>query len=129
MIDIDHFKPINDRYGHAAGDHAIRMVAEAIQRSFRSGDEVCRYGGEEFVVLLTETSEAVAVERAEALRATLRELQIRHAGLVIDAPSVSIGLACHPRNGDTADALLGAADAALYAAKQGGRDRVVRADG
>ncbi len=127
MIDIDHFKPINDRFGHAAGDHAIRVVAEAIQGSFRSGDEVCRYGGEEFVVLLADTTEDVALERAEALRASLRDLQISHAGVLIGAVSVSIGLAFHPRDGDSADALLGAADAALYAAKQAGRDRVVLA--
>lgn len=127
MIDIDHFKPINDRYGHAAGDHAIRMVAEAIQTSFRSGDEVCRYGGEEFVVLLADTSEAVVLERAETLRATLRDLQISHADAVIGALTVSIGVAFFPRHGNEVDVLLGAADVALYAAKQGGRDQVVLA--
>jgi diguanylate cyclase (GGDEF)-like protein len=127
MIDIDHFKPINDRYGHAAGDQAIRVVAEAIQASFRSGDEVCRYGGEEFVVLLADTTEDIALQRAEALRATLRDLRISHDGVMIGTVSVSIGVAVHPRHGDSVDALLGAADVALYAAKEGGRDRVVLA--
>jgi len=124
IIDIDHFKAINDRYGHAAGDEVIRTVARLVKQTFRRGDEVCRFGGEEFVVLLADADAAVAMERAESLRMAMHELRVKHGQQRIGPVTVSVGVALHPRHGLHADALLGAADAALYAAKQGGRDQV-----
>jgi diguanylate cyclase (GGDEF)-like protein len=124
MVDIDHFKSINDQHGHAAGDAVLRSVAETIQHAFRCGDVVCRYGGEEFAVLLADASEAVALARAEALRVLLHGLQLQHEGCPIGPLTVSVGVAIHPRHADAPEALIGAADRALYAAKQGGRDQV-----
>jgi diguanylate cyclase (GGDEF)-like protein len=125
MIDVDHFKSINDRHGHGAGDAVLQAIAATIHDAFRCGDVVCRYGGEEFAVLLADAEEAVVVERADALRGLLRGLQLQHEGRAIGPLTVSIGVGIHPRHGDAPQSLIAAADGALYAAKRSGRDRVI----
>jgi diguanylate cyclase (GGDEF)-like protein len=125
MIDIDHFKNVNDRHGHPVGDAVIRSVAVALQRSLRTGDLVCRYGGEEFCVLLVGIEESIACMLAERIRAKVEH----EAGQgVREVPglqvTVSIGLAARTAQTPTLDPLIARADEALYAAKHGGRNRV-----
>ncbi len=127
MVDIDHFKAINDGHGHAAGDRVLRVVAATLQSVFRSSDVVCRYGGEEFLVLVCDAAPAQVVERCERLLDSLRALDLHHAGRAIGRLTASVGLGFFPRHGESAEALVGAADAALYAAKQGGRDQLRQA--
>ena len=124
MLDLDHFKKLNDTYGHPAGDAALRATAEVLRRVLRKGDVPARYGGEEFVVMLPGASEAVAQQIAERLRATLEQAAIEYAGATLKV-TASVGLAVWPDNGAQADELLAAADRALYAAKAGGRNQVV----
>lgn len=125
MIDVDHFKQFNDQYGHDAGDLVLQQVANALGSCVRASDVVCRFGGEEFVVLMTELPPEMAQRRAEELLQAVRALQLTHGGRSLGALSASLGLAWFPRHGEQAQALIEAADAALYAAKRGGRDRVV----
>ena len=128
MIDIDHFKRINDNYGHTVGDAAIVKIAEQIRAETRAADILGRYGGEEFVVLMPETDLPAARQIAERLLAAIRTLQIT-AGDVQFGMTVSIGVVSAPMDRadqpPTIDALISLADQAMYAAKQGGRDRVV----
>jgi diguanylate cyclase (GGDEF)-like protein len=124
MLDLDYFKKLNDTYGHPAGDAALRATAEVLRRVLRKGDVPARYGGEEFVVMLPGASEAVAQQIAERLRATLEASAIEYAGQTLHV-TASVGLAVWPDNGAQADELMTAADRALYAAKAGGRNRVV----
>ena len=129
MIDIDHFKRCNDTYGHAAGDAVLRAVAQYALSLTRGEDIFCRYGGEEFVLVLVNTSERAVAERAEALRAGVKALQIMHDGQRIGPITLSIGIAMIPGHAEDGQAALAAADAALYRAKNEGRDRVVTASG
>lgn len=121
-LDIDHFKRINDRHGHAAGDLVLQRVARALQGALREGDAVGRTGGEEFVALLRGAGELDAMRAAERLRAAVEEMDCSGlpAGLV---PSISVGLAQRTA-GERFDAVLQRADCALYAAKEAGRNRV-----
>ena len=122
-IDIDHFKLINDTYGHEAGDEAIKSLARVLQQGTRGIDLAARIGGEEFGVILTETSLPGAVEVAERLRMTLKSVEILPVGQI----AASFGVAECPSQAETARELLARADAALYEAKRDGRDRVARA--
>lgn len=126
-LDLDHFKQLNDRCGHAAGDAALKAVAAVLRESLREVDTVARAGGEELWVLLAHTGEEGAREVAEKLRRRIAALDIEGAdGQPLGHLSVSIGVATrHP--GESATALLGRADAALYDAKRSGRDRVASA--
>jgi len=124
MLDLDHFKKLNDTHGHPAGDAALRATAEVLRRVVRKGDVPARYGGEEFVVMLPGASEVVAQQIAERLRATLETAAIEYAGATLHV-TASVGLAVWPDNGTHADELMTAADRALYAAKAAGRNRVV----
>ncbi len=128
MIDIDHFKSFNDAHGHAAGDALLRELGRFLQSHVRLEDIACRYGGEEFILIMPEASLEVAQRRAEQLRAEAKELRVRDAGLTIEGVTLSLGVAVHPLHAQTTDSLLRAADAALYRAKQEGRNRVVVAD-
>jgi diguanylate cyclase (GGDEF)-like protein len=125
VIDIDHFKRLNDTYGHDAGDAALAEVGRLLGRSFRSSDIACRYGGEEFVVVLPEAARGFAATRADSLRQAVKELRLNARGAPIQTLSVSIGVAHFPDDGRTPEDLVRAADVALYAAKEQGRDRVV----
>lgn len=128
MIDIDHFKRFNDKYGHDAGDFVLGAVARAIMKCIRPSDIACRYGGEELVVVLPEADLECARDRAETLRQAIRDTNHMHLGQTLPAPSASFGVAVFPDNGTLPADLLRAADKALYRAKQAGRDRVCVAE-
>ena len=121
MVDLDHFKEINDLYGHAKGDETLAHVAQALRSTLRASDFAARYGGEEFVVLLPDTSRESAVHVAEKLRAAVASVRLAGVGRPITA---SFGIAEIPRDAGDGDTLLRVADRALYAAKANGRDRV-----
>jgi two-component system cell cycle response regulator len=124
LLDIDHFKNVNDRYGHQAGDETLIAVADLIRLSARPMDAVCRYGGEELAVILPETDATGAGIVAERIRASVAEsLTTTPQGDEIQV-TVSIGFATFPRDGDTGPGLVKSADEALYAAKQEGRNLV-----
>jgi diguanylate cyclase (GGDEF)-like protein/PAS domain S-box-containing protein len=128
MLDLDHFKRFNDTYGHDAGDSVLRETASFLSKSIRIEDTVCRFGGEEFVVILPTADLAAAHARAERIRSKLHELIVLHQGQSLGTITVSVGVAALPVHGTTPKELLDAADAALYRAKRDGRDRVVDAD-
>jgi len=123
LIDLDHFKAVNDRYGHRAGDALLEEIGRQLAERTRPADIACRYGGEEFALVLPHAPLAVAVERAEMLRASLRDVHVPEMGA--DAPpTFSAGIAVFPEHGVSQDDLLRAADRALYRAKESGRDCV-----
>jgi diguanylate cyclase (GGDEF)-like protein len=128
MLDIDHFKQLNDTYGHEAGDVVLREVAGVMRQAVRSEDTVCRYGGEEFVAILPELGTEDALSRAESIRHMVSELRIYHRGQALREVTISIGVAVYPNNGDSLDQLLSLSDRALYEAKHLGRNRVVLAE-
>ncbi|MFK0270658.1 diguanylate cyclase [Pseudomonas asiatica] len=125
ILDLDHFKRINDSYGHLAGDKVLKIVADQLRKRLRSGDFIARFGGEEFVLLLPQTSPAAAAQIAEVLRATVEACPFHFKGerVVI---TTSIGLGAF-RSGERGDQVLKRADAALYRAKESGRNRVEQA--
>lgn len=127
MLDLDHFKKFNDTYGHEAGDTVLREAAAFLSRSIRVEDIVCRFGGEEFVIILPTADVAAAHVRGERIRSRIRELAVLHQGQSLGVVTVSVGVAQLPIHGATPKELLEAADAALYRAKNEGRDRVVDA--
>ncbi len=121
MVDIDHFKSINDRYGHLVGDKVLKRVAHLLLSSMREADVACRWGGEEFALMMPDISLEVALQRAEYCRLRVQELQIRHAGIAIRS-TVSIGVALYPLHGAAVQALMAVADRCMYAAKASGRN-------
>jgi two-component system cell cycle response regulator len=128
LIDIDHFKPINDTYGHPAGDEVLKEFALRLATSVRAVDVLCRYGGEEFVVVMPDTRQEDAQRIAERIRLHVAGSPFRiNAGSETVSATISIGVAATQDPQDTPDALLQRADEALYAAKSGGRNRVVAA--
>jgi diguanylate cyclase (GGDEF)-like protein/PAS domain S-box-containing protein len=127
IIDLDYFKKFNDTYGHDAGDAVLREIAVSLTKGVRAEDFVCRFGGEEFVVILPTADLAAARARAERLRAKTRDLTILHQGRSMGMITISVGVAAFPEHGESPKELLAAADAALYEAKRGGRDQVVTA--
>jgi diguanylate cyclase (GGDEF)-like protein len=124
MIDIDHFKRFNDRHGHEAGDLVLQEVGKFLQTRARREDIVCRYGGEEFVIVLSEASLEVTCRRARELCEEIKQLRLRHGGQVLETLSMSFGVAAFPDHGKTEKDILRAADTALYRAKAAGRERV-----
>jgi diguanylate cyclase (GGDEF)-like protein len=128
LVDIDHFKRFNDSFGHAAGDAVLRAVGQYLLSQARAEDIPCRYGGEEFVLVMAHASPATVRERAERLRAGVQALAIEHDGRSIGPVTLSVGIAMFPEHGDNWRAVLEAADVALYAAKTAGRNRVVMAE-
>jgi len=129
MLDLDHFKRYNDRYGHAAGDTVLRRVGTFLHSRIRAEDIACRYGGEEFVVILPEATLEVAVQRAEEIRAGIKQLKIIHDARALDHITASIGLVSASAEISEGSSLLRAADVALYQSKENGRDRVTVAGG
>ncbi len=128
MVDLDHFKRINDRYGHPAGDAVLREVARALRTGVRAFDTVARYGGEEFVLLLPGARQEGALSAAEALRQTIAGLRIRVEGLAEPiSVTASIGVASFNGRHEGEPRLLEGADQAVYRAKRDGRNRVVGA--
>ncbi len=124
MMDIDHFKRFNDNFGHQAGDALLRTLGDLLKSSTRGQDIACRYGGEEFVLVLTDSSLSGALQRAEILRNQVKQLGVEYAGQLLGAVSVSIGVAVFPDHATNMADVLRASDGALYAAKREGRDRV-----
>jgi diguanylate cyclase (GGDEF)-like protein len=124
MLDLDHFKRFNDTHGHEAGDLMLQSTAEALRTSVRAEDMVCRYGGEEFTIILPGSPREAALERAEMLRERVSQIVISCSGQPVRGAGVSIGLAVFPEHGSDTQGLLRAADKALYEAKRAGRNRV-----
>ena len=124
MLDLDHFKAFNDTFGHEAGDVLLRELGALLKRSIRGGDVACRFGGEEFVLILPEAALEIAQRRAEELREKTRQLSVIHRGQALGIITVSLGVAAYPKHATTAEAVLRAADTALFRAKADGRDRV-----
>jgi len=127
MLDLDHFKRYNDNFGHSAGDQALAAVGETLLRCVRAEDVACRYGGEEFALILPECSLRQATVRAAEICKRLREYRGQPDQQAVDALTVSIGVAAFDETTDRVDLLLRFADDALYQAKRAGRDRVVAA--
>jgi len=124
MADIDHFKQINDLHGHEAGDQILKSVGETISGALRPSDLPCRYGGEEFLLLIADVDEPVLVARAQLVRNQVENLQVSHRGSMLPGITLSAGVALYPQHGATAAAVIAAADGALYAAKRSGRNAV-----
>lgn len=124
MLDIDHFKKFNDTRGHAAGDTLLRALGEFLQKRVRGSDIACRYGGEEFILIMPEATLEIAQRRAEQLRVEVKGMQITHEDKPLGCVTLSLGVAIFPEHGSTIDAVLKAADDALYNAKGAGRDVV-----
>jgi len=123
MIDIDHFKAINDTHGHMAGDQALQRIAEILLQQTRDSDLVCRFGGEEFLVALPGMTLQDALTRTERWRAAIAAIRLEHAGRCFQL-TASLGIAAFPDHGRHDATLLENADTALYAAKHAGRDRI-----
>jgi diguanylate cyclase (GGDEF)-like protein len=123
MVDVDHFKPINDQYGHGVGDIVLAGVAEKLKRAIRTDDMLIRYGGEEFLVLLPSTNAVRAREVGERMRLSLQDEVFRTTQADINV-RISVGIAQHLPGKDDPASLIRRADDALYAAKEGGRNRV-----
>jgi diguanylate cyclase (GGDEF)-like protein len=124
MLDLDHFKNFNDSRGHEAGDALLRTLGDYLLSHVRAEDIACRYGGEEFVIILPEASPEMSRYRAEELWKGVQALHVNHHGELLRGVTASFGVASFPQHGATIAHLLRAADAALYAAKRQGRDRV-----
>ncbi len=129
MMDLDHFKRFNDTFGHDAGDSVLRSFAQALQENTREGDIICRFGGEEFVLLLPDTDRKGAVIRAERILRIVRALLVMHDDKTVGPITTSIGVALYPQDGETTKAIIQSADRALYLAKGAGRDRLMIAAG
>ena len=125
MLDVDHFKRFNDTFGHEAGDAVLRELGLFVQKNIRESDIACRYGGEELTLILPETSLEITNRRAEQIREGVKHLNVQHRRQPLGGITISVGVACFPEDGLTGEALIQAADTALYEAKAQGRDRVV----
>ncbi len=124
MIDIDHFKKINDTFGHKGGDKVLKGIANLLETKSRKGDIVCRFGGEEFLIVLQETSSENALKRATQIKDEVSTLQFSTIGEDLKHVTVSIGISSFPGDGDTMEDLILIADQSLYRAKANGRNRV-----
>jgi len=124
MIDIDHFKRFNDTYGHPAADAVLSTIANFLLSSVRREDLVCRYGGEEILIMLPETDLEATYQRAEAIREGVAQLHVQYQGRVLEHVSLSIGVGTFPEHGQTPEAIIHSVDQALYRAKHNGRNRV-----
>ena len=127
MLDIDHFKAFNDVHGHAGGDALLAQFGKLLQEHSRGEDIACRYGGEEFTLILPEAGIEAALQRAQAIRAAVEKMRVVHLGKELPHVTVSIGVAAFPGDGSDPESLLRIADEALYRAKHNGRNRVEQA--
>lgn len=123
MLDIDHFKRFNDTYGHDVGDLLLKEVGKVLSKETRGGDVVCRFGGEEFVILLPGASLLDSGKKAEGLRRQIEELSLQHGSRTLSV-TISLGVTVWPEGGDDGESLLKSVDQALYDAKESGRNRV-----
>jgi diguanylate cyclase (GGDEF)-like protein/PAS domain S-box-containing protein len=125
MLDVDEFKHFNDTYGHPAGDVILRELGSLLLQRVRGEDIPCRYGGDEFIIVLPDASLEVTYGRAEHICKSAKQSHFHFEGQVLEAVALSLGVAVFPENGTTSAAILKAVDAALYRAKRAGRGRVV----
>jgi diguanylate cyclase (GGDEF)-like protein/PAS domain S-box-containing protein len=125
MADIDHFKQINDTYGHEAGDEFLMKLADFFKTKTRGSDIACRYGGEEFILILPESSVEDTYKRADYLREEIKKMKVYFRGQLLPSITLSFGIATYPDHGIDTDELMRVADTALYKAKEEGRDRVI----
>ena len=123
-LDIDHFKQVNDTYGHDAGDAVLIQLDKILIASVRDSDVVCRYGGEEFVIVLSDSAREIAIERAEMIREAVAEMRVPGPNSQTIRLTASFGVSVYGVHGKEADELLKKADEALYSAKRQGRNRV-----
>ena len=128
MIDVDHFKKLNDTFGHSAGDEVLKNLAAYLTQSLRQSDVACRYGGEELLIIIPDCGLAEATEKADKIRAGIKQLSLRAAGTELPPITVSIGVSSFPTSTTVAAEILPLADGALYRAKRAGRDRVFVAE-
>jgi diguanylate cyclase (GGDEF)-like protein len=128
MLDLDYFKHFNDTYGHEAGDNLLGALGKFLASQVRREDVACRYGGEEFVLILAEASSEIVQQRAEDIRREFPKLRVVHRGQVLESVTLSLGVAMFPDHGATGRDVLRAADDAMYRAKAQGRNRVVVAE-
>lgn len=129
MVDLDHFRRFNNTFGHDAGDAVLQDMGKFLQNNIRKEDVACRYGGEEFTLIMPGASLDVTEKRAETLRQKVQHLQIYYNNKMLDSITLSLGVAVFPEHGSTGEAVIQAADAALYRAKQAGRNRVAVSEG
>ena len=127
LIDLDHFKRVNDTYGHEAGDEVLKILSVALSEQCRRGDFACRYGGEEFVIVMPNINLEIAYERAENIRRSLNSMRVPYGQYHLTI-TISTGIACYPINGETRESILRAADQAMYGAKEAGRDHILSYD-
>lgn len=128
MLDVDDFKRFNDVHGHAIGDAILREVGNLLLGHVRGEDVPCRYGGDEFIIILPDASLAATYERAEFFCEYARQFHLKFEKQTLDAITLSMGVAVFPMHGSTSEEILRSADAALYRAKHAGRGQVVMAD-
>jgi len=128
LLDLDHFKLFNDTLGHPAGDTLLVAFADLLQKSVRNEDIACRLGGEEFILIMPEMDQDIAIRRANELLDATRKLEVIHDGQLLPQITTSIGIAVFPDHSTEADQLIGSSDNALYAAKNAGRDRYAIAE-
>lgn len=126
MLDIDHFKKFNDQFGHAAGDAVLKLASQVMRSKVRNEDIVCRFGGEEFTIILPDIAPEIAMQRAEILRQAIANSRVLLDHDIPSEVTISIGVALYPLNGESVDQLLKEADAALYRAKHAGRNQTVK---
>jgi diguanylate cyclase (GGDEF)-like protein len=124
MMDLDRFKQVNDTFGHDAGDFVLTEVAKLLKKSVRGSDMVCRFGGEEFLLVLTDATPEIALRRCEEMRVAIKRLEPIYRDRRLGQPTASFGVALFPQHADGHDALIRASDEALYEAKRCGRDRI-----
>jgi diguanylate cyclase (GGDEF)-like protein/PAS domain S-box-containing protein len=128
MLDIDNFKAFNDSFSYAAGDTLLRELGAYLQGNLRKGDLTCRYGGEEFILILPESTPEDTIKRADQLREGVKRLRVQHQGLPLGEVTISIGIACFPQHGKSMYEMLRAVDTALHRAKSAGKDCVTVAE-
>jgi diguanylate cyclase (GGDEF)-like protein len=125
MLDLDHFKRVNDKFGHEAGDVVLKTIAQILRRNTRREDFACRFGGEEFILVLPETPLAITHERAEEVLQAIREIDLKYNGQSLEKITASAGTACYLQHETSPLELLRRADEALYGAKAAGRDQMM----
>ena len=128
MLDVDDFKRFNDTWGHAAGDEVLRKLGDLLLRQVRGEDIACRYGGDEFIIVLPDATREVTRQRAELIAAQASDFHLQVDGQSLGVATLSLGVALFPDHGHTSTTILRAADAALYRAKHEGRGRVAVAE-
>jgi diguanylate cyclase (GGDEF)-like protein len=124
IMDVDHFKQFNDKFGHQAGDAVLQAVGNFLTKNVREEDIACRYGGEEFLVIFPQLGADQARERVEALRVGMSTLNMQHDSTALPNITISMGISFYPQHGNEAQTLIELADQALYRAKQNGRNRL-----